>query len=56
LIDGLPTRAHKLVRRSGLDERAAIIAAEARGIDRKRFERSEARHAGGYIAAAMHYG
>ena len=51
LIDGLPTRANKLVRRGGLDERAAIIAAEARGINRKRFERREARHADGCIAA-----
>jgi hypothetical protein len=49
IIDGLPTRASKLVRRGGgLDERTAattIIAARARGIDRKRFERRKARRA-----------
>ena len=52
LIDGLPTRAHKLVRRGGLDERAAITAARARGIDRKRFERREARRRTGSCIAA----
>ena len=52
LIDGLPTRAHKLVRRGGLNERAAITAARARGIDRKRFERREARRRAGSCITA----
>ena len=55
IIDGLPTRARKLVRcGGGLSGRAAattIIPARARGIDRKRFERRKARRARRRIAA-----